>query len=31
MHVVTEARKHIEAGDFTSWKKSSVEQFKLRR
>ncbi|HEX5024653.1 MAG TPA: tRNA guanosine(34) transglycosylase Tgt [Agriterribacter sp.] len=31
MHVVTEARKHIEAGDFTSWKKSSIEQFKLRR
>ena len=31
LHVVTEARKHIEAGDFTSWMKSSIEQFKVRR
>ena len=31
LHVVTEARKHIEAGDFTGWMKSSVEQFKVRR
>lgn len=31
LHVVTEARKHIEAGDFTGWMKSSTEQFKVRR
>jgi queuine tRNA-ribosyltransferase len=31
LHVVTEARKHIEAGDFTSWMKSSIEEFKVRR
>ncbi|HRO45935.1 tRNA guanosine(34) transglycosylase Tgt [Agriterribacter sp.] len=31
LHVVTEARRHIEAGDFTSWMKSSIEQFKVRR
>lgn len=30
LHVVTEARKHIEAGDFSSWMKSSVDQFKQR-
>ena len=31
LHVVTEARKHIEAGDFTSWMKNSIEQFRERR
>ncbi|MCO5237361.1 MAG: tRNA guanosine(34) transglycosylase Tgt [Chitinophagaceae bacterium] len=30
MHVMTEARRHIEAGDFMSWKNSRVEQFKIR-
>ncbi|PVD54175.1 tRNA guanosine(34) transglycosylase Tgt [Terrimonas sp.] len=30
LHVVTEARKHIEAGDFTSWMKESVVRFKQR-
>ncbi len=31
LHVVTEARRHIEAGDFMSWMKNSAEQFKVRR
>ncbi len=31
LHVASEARRHIEAGDFTSWMKSSIEQFKVRR
>ncbi|MGN6437036.1 MAG: tRNA guanosine(34) transglycosylase Tgt [Agriterribacter sp.] len=30
LHVVTEARKHIEAGDFSSWMRSSVDRFKQR-
>lgn len=30
LHVVTEARKHIQAGDFTSWMKESVMRFKQR-
>lgn len=30
LHVVTEARKHIESGNFSSWMKSSVTQFKER-
>ncbi|MBX3257609.1 MAG: tRNA guanosine(34) transglycosylase Tgt [Chitinophagaceae bacterium] len=30
LHVVTEARKHIEAGDFTGWMKESVLRFKQR-
>jgi len=30
LHVVTEARKHIQAGDFTPWMKESVERFKRR-
>lgn len=30
LHVVTEARKHIEAGDFTGWMKESVVRFKQR-
>lgn len=30
LHVVTEARKHIQAGDFTSWMKESVIRFKQR-
>lgn len=30
LHVVTEARKHIQAGDFTSWMKESVVRFKER-
>lgn len=30
LHVVTEARKHIEAGDFTGWMKESVVQYKQR-
>ncbi|MFT3746675.1 MAG: tRNA guanosine(34) transglycosylase Tgt [Agriterribacter sp.] len=30
LHIVTEARKHIEAGDFTSWMKESVVRFKQR-
>ncbi|HRQ50100.1 MAG TPA: tRNA guanosine(34) transglycosylase Tgt, partial [Agriterribacter sp.] len=31
LHVVTEARRHIEAGDFTGWMKNAIEQFKVRR
>ena len=30
LHVVTEARKHIKAGDFTNWMKESVVKFKQR-
>jgi queuine tRNA-ribosyltransferase len=30
LHVVAEARKHIEAGDFTGWMKESVVRFKER-
>ncbi len=30
LHVVAEARKHIEAGDFTGWMKESVVRFKQR-
>ncbi|MBN8789124.1 MAG: tRNA guanosine(34) transglycosylase Tgt [Terrimonas sp.] len=30
LHVVTEARRHIEAGDFTNWMKESVVRFKQR-
>jgi queuine tRNA-ribosyltransferase len=30
LHVVTEARKHIQAGDFTNWMKESVVRFKQR-
>ncbi len=30
LHIVTEARKHIQAGDFTSWMKESVMRFKQR-
>ncbi|MGN6494878.1 MAG: tRNA guanosine(34) transglycosylase Tgt [Agriterribacter sp.] len=30
LHVVTEARKHIEAGDFSSWMKESVQRYKQR-
>jgi queuine tRNA-ribosyltransferase len=30
LHLVTEARKHIEAGDFISWKKETVEIIKTR-
>ena len=30
LHLVTEARKHIEAGDFVSWKKEQVEVLKTR-
>lgn len=30
LHIVTEARKHIQAGDFTSWMKESVIRFKQR-
>ena len=30
LHVVTEARKHIEAGDFTGWMRESVVRFKQR-
>lgn len=31
LHVVTEARKHIIAGDFDSWKKEKTELWKTRR
>lgn len=30
LHVVTEARKHIEAGDFTNWMKESIIRFRQR-
>jgi queuine tRNA-ribosyltransferase len=30
MHVVTEARRHIIAGDFASWKNEMVERWKVR-
>lgn len=30
LHVVKEARKHIEDGDFISWKKESIERWKRR-
>lgn len=30
LHVVAEARRHIEAGDFTNWMKDSVVRFKQR-
>ncbi|MBX2925221.1 MAG: tRNA guanosine(34) transglycosylase Tgt [Chitinophagaceae bacterium] len=30
LHVVTEARRHIEAGDFAGWKEESVARFKQR-
>jgi len=30
MHVVTMARKHIMEGDYASWMKSSIEQFRQR-
>jgi len=30
LHVVTEARKHIQSEDFTPWMKESVERFKQR-
>jgi queuine tRNA-ribosyltransferase len=30
MHVVTMARKHIMEGDYFSWMKSSIEQFRQR-
>jgi queuine tRNA-ribosyltransferase len=30
LHLVAEARKHIEAGDFASWKKEMVEVIKVR-
>jgi len=30
LHLVTEARKHIEAGDFMSWKNETVEKIKRR-
>ncbi len=30
LHVVTEARKHIEAGDFSSWKEEAAARFKQR-
>lgn len=30
LHVVTEARKHIEAGDFSSWKEEAVARFRQR-
>jgi queuine tRNA-ribosyltransferase len=30
LHLVKEARRHIEAGDFESWKKSTVETIKTR-
>lgn len=31
LHLVSEARKHIEAGDFSGWMKQRVVQLKLRR
>lgn len=30
LHVVTEARKHIQAGDFSSWKEKAVARYKQR-
>lgn len=30
LHVVTEARRHIEAGDFNSWMRVAIEQYKQK-
>lgn len=30
LHVVTEARRHIEAGDFNSWMRAAIEQYKQK-